>query len=387
MKDMKLALLRGYNFFYFSMFAMFLSFLPLYFAEKGISASEIGVILGTGSIIGVVSQPLWGMISDKYKKVKAVLLILLAASIGLGMALFSISLMPAAFALTAAMYFFLMPADPLTESMNYRLAEKAGVGFGTVRMYGALGYAVASYIIGYIGDRYGMGSFMYLYAAYGTVALLLCALLPETPAAGKPVAWRDMLPFLKDKRTVQFLLLVLLIAIPHRMNDSYVGLYVQSLGGGVRMVGLAWFIMTLAEVVFFALINRFIKPGRELQVISVAAAFYVLRFALSAWWHSPAAIVWLQLLQGVSFVLFYAASIQYLYTLIPEQWKATGQTILAMLLFGISSIISSTLGGLLFDWIGGPALYACMSALSFIGACCGLLIQRNVNQMKRIRGT
>ncbi|NIK70770.1 MFS transporter [Paenibacillus sp. BK720] len=384
---MRIVLLRGYNFFYFSMFAMFLSFLPLYFAEKGISASEIGVILGTGSIIGVVSQPLWGMISDKYKTVKVVLLILLIASIGLGMALFSISLMPAAFALTAAMYFFLMPADPLTESMNYRLAEQAGIGFGTVRMYGALGYAVASYIIGFIGDRYGMSSFMYLFAAYGALAFLLCAMLPETPAAGKPVAWRDMRPFLKDKRTVQFLLLVLLIAIPHRMNDSYVGLYVQSLGGGVGMVGLAWFIMTLAEVVFFALINRFIKPGKELQVISIAALFYVLRFALSAWLDNSVAIVWLQLLQGVSFVLFYAASIQYLYTLIPEQWKATGQTILAMLLFGISSIISSTVGGWLFDWIGGPALYACMSALSFIGACCGLLIKRNVNQMKRIRAT
>ncbi|SFE02229.1 MFS transporter, PPP family, 3-phenylpropionic acid transporter [Paenibacillus catalpae] len=380
---MKLYLLRGYNFFYFSMFAMFLSFLPIYFAEKGMTASEIGIILGTGSIIGVVSQPLWGMISDRYKTVKVVLLILLAASICLGMVLFSVSLMPAAFALTAMMYFFLMPADPLTESMNYRIAERAGVSFGSVRMYGALGYAVASYIIGYIGDQYGMGSFAYMYGIYGIVTLLLCAMLPETPATGKPVAWMDMVPFFQDRRTVQFLLLVLLIAIPHRMNDSYVGLYVQSLGGGVGMVGMAWFIMTLVEVAFFALIHRFIKPGKELLVISIAAGFYVLRFALSAWWDHPVAIVGLQLLQGVSFVLFYAASIQYLYTLIPEQWKATGQTILAMLLFGISSIISSTVGGWLFDWIGGPALYACMSALSFIGACCGLLIQRNVSQIKK----
>ncbi|MGO4108322.1 MFS transporter [Paenibacillus sp. YAF4_2] len=381
---MKLYLLRGYNFFYFSMFAMFLSFLPLYFSEKGISASEIGMILGTGSIIGVISQPLWGMISDKYKTIKVVLLILLTASIGLGILLFSVSLLSAAFALTAAMYFFLMPADPLTESMNYRLAEKSGVSFGSIRMYGALGYAVSSYIIGYVGDQYGMESFVYLYAAYGVITLVLCVSLPETPAAGKPVAWRDMLPFFRDKRTIQFLLLVLLMAIPHRMNDSYVGLYVQSLGGGVGMVGLAWFIMTLAEVVFFGLIHRFIRPGRELQIISLAGVVYVIRFALSAWWDDPVAIVWLQLLQGLSFVLFYAASIQYLYTLIPEQWKATGQTILAMLLFGVSSIISSTVGGWLFDWIGGPGLYVCMSVLSFIGVCCGLLIQNN---QKRIRGT
>ncbi|GLX68872.1 MFS transporter [Paenibacillus glycanilyticus] len=382
---MKLVLLRGYNFFYFSTFAMFLSFLPLYFAEKGFSASKIGLILGTGSIVGVFSQPLWGMISDRFKTVKVVLLLLLAASLGLGVWLFSNSYMPAAFVLTAAMYFVLMPADPLTESMNYRLAEKTGVSFGSIRMYGALGYAVASYIIGYVGDHYGMGSFMYMYAAYAAVTFLLCVLLPETPATGKPVALRDMLPFLKDKRTVQFLLLVLLIAIPHRMNDGYVGLYVKSLGGGVGMVGQAWFVMTLAEVAAFALIHRFIKPGRELKVISIASGFYVLRFALSAWWDTPAAVVGLQLFQGLSFVLFYAASIQYLYTLIPEQWKATGQTILAMLLFGISSIISSALGGWLFDWIGGQALYACMAVLSLIGMCCSLFVQGTVNQMKRIR--
>lgn len=380
---MKIQLLRGYNFFYFSMFSIFLTFLPIYFSAKGISATQIGLIFGAGSLIGVISQPLWGMISDKYKTVKIVLLLLLILSVTLGTLLFQSSNLLVSFLLCGLMYFFFMPTDPLTESLNYRVSVEERVNFGSIRMFGALGFSVASFIVGYAADYYGIGSFAYLFAGYGIITILLCITLPEVKSAAKPIALTDMKRFFSDKRTLLFFSLVLLIAIPHRMNDSYLGLYLQSLGGGVGTVGLAWFVMTLIETVFFAIIHRFVKPGNELGIISIAAAVYALRFALSGIWSDPIAIVAFQLLHGLSFVLFYTASIQYLYTLIPEEWKATGQTLLAMLLFGVSSIIASTVGGWLFDHLGGRMLYAIMTILSLLGVGYGIAI-RHQQQKKRI---
>lgn len=197
-----------------------------------------------------------------------------------------------------------MPTDPLVESFNYRVSRHYKVHFGSIRMYGALGFAMASSIIGYAGKHYGIGSLAVLFLVYGIITLLLCSLLAEVPAASKPIAIRDFGLFIKSKQTLWFLGLVLFLAVPHRLNDNYIGLYIKSLGGDVQLVGQAWTVMTIIEVVFFAISHYFIKPGKELAVIAAAASFYVLRFALSAVVTDPASLMWLQLLQGVSFVLF-----------------------------------------------------------------------------------
>ncbi|WP_372629934.1 MFS transporter [Cohnella sp.] len=62
--------LRVFNFLYFAMFALFLSFLPVYAAKVGISGTHIGFVLGVGSFVSIVSQPLWGMVSDRTKTIK-----------------------------------------------------------------------------------------------------------------------------------------------------------------------------------------------------------------------------------------------------------------------------------------------------------------------------
>ncbi|HWH72239.1 MAG TPA: MFS transporter, partial [Candidatus Sulfotelmatobacter sp.] len=143
----------------------------------------------------------------------------------------------------------------------------------------------------------------------------------------------------------------------------------HSLGGTTRQIGLAWFLSAVSETALFALVPRLLRGGREVRLISVATLLYVLRYVAMALLADPRWVLLLQLTQGFTFVFFYAASIQYLYSLIPAEWRATGQTILAVLFFGISGIAGSVVGGWLFDLVGGQTLYlamACMSGLGFL---------------------
>ncbi|GJM80468.1 hypothetical protein HMSSN139_29640 [Paenibacillus sp. HMSSN-139] len=57
--------LRVFNFSYFSLFAIFLSFLPVYLSSLGLPETEIGLMIGTGGFIGLFSQPFWGVVSDR----------------------------------------------------------------------------------------------------------------------------------------------------------------------------------------------------------------------------------------------------------------------------------------------------------------------------------
>lgn len=368
--------LRLFNFSFFSMFSIFLSFLPLYLSGEGLSQAQIGAILGLGGIVSVFTQPLWGLISDYKKTIKKVLLLIIGVSVAAGFCLFQASAPVMIVLLVMMMYIFCMPTDPLIESLNYQSAERKGIPYGSIKMFGALGYATASLIIGYVTDSLGMASIAYLFLGYGFVTFMLGFTLQDVKAANKPLRIKELGGFLSQRSTVGFLLLVLVMAVPHRANDTYIGLYIAEIGGSMKQVGYAWFIMTLAEVLFFAVVHRLLKPGRELRLIAAAGLVYTLRFLLTAVMHQPVAAVLLQALQGPTFVVFYTAAVQYLYTIIPEEFKATGQTILAVMFFGISGIVSSFVGGYLFEKLGGSNLYGIMACMSLVGAFCCLIMLR-----------
>ncbi|TYP69689.1 MFS transporter [Paenibacillus methanolicus] len=377
---MPVHVLRIYNFVYFSLFAIFLSFLPVYLSSIGLTKTEIGLLIGLGGFVGMVAQPMWGIISDRLRTVKKVLLLLILLSVIVGAVLFQSQQLMLLSGLVVLMYLFFMPTDPLMESLNVQISQQQGVAFGSIRMFGALGYAVASMIVGYAGEVGGRMSYVYLFVGYGTLTLLLGFLLPDAPVSAKVMRQSDLKAFLKARKTLLFFALILIISVPHRMNDIFIGLYVEHLGGSTVQVGYSWTVMTAAEVLFFALSGKLIKPGREMAVITLAAGCYAIRFLLSGLASTPEAVVWLQIMQGVSFVLFYGAAIQFLYRIIPEEWKATGQTLLAVLFFGISGVVGSTAGGWLFDRIGGEKVYLLMSAMAFAGVMFSLAVWRTVEE-------
>ena len=147
--------------------------------------------------------------------------------------------------------------------------------------------------------------------------------LPDVSTQPKSISVKDLWKFLTYRKTVLFFTLVLITAIPHRMNDNFLGVYVQTLGGSTGMVGL-------------------------------------------------------QVLQGVTFVIFYTASISYLNRIVPEEWKATGMTLLAVLFFGVSGIVGSFFGGWVFEQFGGSALYLVMSVLSGCGFLFSFIMRRDI---------
>ncbi|MBO9597768.1 MAG: MFS transporter [Cohnella sp.] len=359
--------LKGFNFLFFSMFALFISFLPVYADGIGISGTHIGIVLASGSLISIVFQPLWGMVSDRARTIRKVLLFLLSCSIVTGVLMFNTSALWSFALFVALMNVFYLPTDPLVESLNFQTTQRERVSYGSVRMFGAMGYAVTSLLAGYGLQQWGMGSLAWIYGAVGVTALCLAVTIADVKASAKPAVFGHLKQFFTQSHALSFFLLVLLVAIPHKMNDTFIGLYMEQLGGSVRLTGLSWFVMTLTETVFFALCARLIKPGKERLFMTLAAGMYAVRFLLSGLAEHPYELVAVQALQGVTFVLFYVGAMQYLYAIVPEQWKSTGQTMLTVLFFGVSGIIGSSIGGWIIEARGGGTLYEGMAAFAAVG--------------------
>ncbi|MCY9658674.1 MFS transporter [Paenibacillus chondroitinus] len=367
-------LLRSFNFLYFALLAMFVSFLPVYLDAQGLPATKIGLIIGTGGIITIFSQPLWGMISDKTRTIKKVMLLLLVCSSLVGYFLYTSNSFIVLLLFTMFLYFFLMPLDPLTESLNFQTAEANGVSYGSIRTFGAIGYAVMSLAVGYAIQYLGLNSLGYLFGAIGVISLLICLTLPDAPVTGKPITLKSLRNFLGNKETIWFMVLIFIVAVPQRINDTFLGVYIRKLGGSPELVGQAWFLAAGSEILVFALSFWWLRKGKELQIIAFSAFFYFIRFLLSSWITEPHVLVYLQLLQTFTFPIFYSAAIQYLYRIVPEEWRATGQTVLALLFFGVSGIVASYLGGWFYESFGGQSLYLWISGMSFIGLLFSLVL-------------
>lgn len=269
-----------------------------------------------------------------------------------------------------------MPVDPLTESLNFRVAESAGISYGSLRTYGALGYAVMSLFAGYIMTSFGAHSLAYLFAAIGLVSFVITLFMPDAPVSGKPVTLSSLKHFLSSRETLLFLILVFISSIPARMNDTYLGVYIKELGGKASLVGQAWFLAAGSEIVVFALSFWWLRKGSELMLIAFSGFFYFIRFFASAWIEDPHLLAYLQLLQLLTFPVFYSAAIQYLYRIVPVEWRATGQTVLALLFFGVSGIIASFAGGALYEAFGGRTLFLTISGMSLAGTVFGIVLYR-----------
>ncbi|TQR19855.1 MFS transporter [Psychrobacillus vulpis] len=366
--------LKSFNFLYFGLLAMFIPFLPIYLAEQGLDPGQIGFIIGTGGFVTIIAQPLWGMISDKIRTIRKVLLVLLFFSTVMGYFLYDSSGYLQLIIFAMLLYFFLMPIDPLTESLNFSISEANKISYGSIRTYGALGYAVVSLLTGYVISYFGAHSMAYLFVGIGIVSLIVCWMMPDAPVTGKPVTLSSLKQFLRNKETLLFLLLVFICSVPARMNDVFLGVYIRELGGGAELLGQAWFLAAGSEIIVFALSYWWLRKGKELIIISFATTFYFIRFFISAWITDPNLLAYLQIMQLLTFPIFYSAAIQYLYRIVPVEWRATGQTVLALLFFGVSGIFASYLGGAVYESFGGKILYLSISSMSFLGLIVGLIL-------------
>lgn len=375
-------LLKGLNFLYFGMLALFIPFLPVFLTEQGLTPSQIGLIVGTGGFVTIITQPLWGVISDRTKTIRKVMLLLIVMASIFGFFLFDSKQFLSLVIFAMLVYFFLMPIDPLTESLNFTVAEAQRISYGSIRTYGALGYAVLSLITGYLMSYLGLSSVAVLFVILGIISFAIVWKMPDAPVSSTPVTKEGLKNFLSNRKTLLFLLLCFISSVPARMNDTFLGVHIRNLGGNTEMVGQAFFLAAASEIAVFSLSFWWLRNGKELMVITIAAFFFFVRFFASAWISDPQWLAILQVMQMLTFPIFYTAAIQYLYSIVPSEWRATGQTVLALLFFGVSGIIASYAGGFMYNALSGKLFYLIISAMSLIGTIFGAILFKKYEYKK-----
>lgn len=367
--DKQIISLSGVNFFYYASSAILLPYLPLYLQTKGYTAAEIGLLMMIGPFISIFAQPFWGYVSDRFNSVKNIVFLLWILSLLGSFGLFLTNGFGLTLGFILLLYFFLLPSIPLIDNLIVKSTAGRGMSYGSVRVWGSIGFSGVALISGLLLDELGgVARIPYFYWVLWIFPFLLLAFIKDEKSSGQRITLNAISIIFKSKNFLWFMLMILIISIPHRMNDALLGLYLNKLGATDAMVSWAWAIAACSEIPVFALINRYIHRYHELTILGIVAIIYTVRWILYAVITDPWVLIGLQVTQMLTFAVLWIVAVQYVVRLLPEQFGSTGQSILAMVFMGLAGIIGGSIGGWLSEQWGGASMYVFATVMSAIAA-------------------
>jgi nucleoside transporter len=252
-----------------------------------------------------------------------------------------------------------MPTLALVNSVSFNQMTDPSRQFGSIRVWGTIGWIVAGLIIGYVFDWESKGLLKNTFLMASGVSAFLgffSFLLPDTPPKGKSgtkptireMLGLDALKLLKDKNYLQFFVASILICIP-------LAFYYQNANPFLNEIGMknAAGNMTfgqISEVCFMLLLPIFFKRFGLKMTLLVGMAAWPLRYLLFAF-GDTGHMVWMLflgiLLHGVCYDFFFVSGQIYTDHKAGEKVKSAAQGLITLATYGLGMMIGFWLAGLI----------------------------------------
>jgi MFS transporter, PPP family, 3-phenylpropionic acid transporter len=382
---MELALKRGeqqtkvtFQLFYFLTFFGFGSLFPLlsvYLKETvGLSGTEIGAIMSISPIVMIFVQPFWGMVSDYTQKPVKVLTITLIGTAMIGI-VYSFIEQYAWFLVIAALLAFTQSAIvPLSDSITLNYVQKSKGNYGSIRLWGAVGFAVSVLVGGRLAEMFSIEIIFYLFALVLCLSALFAWKLPRESQTMKVHILDGMKRLIKIPKFLLFLLTTFLVFGPIYANNFYFGVFVKEIGGTLTGVGIAFLLAAGSEAPFMKIADSFIRRYGMLSILLFAAFISACRWLFYFFEPSLTLVYITTIAQGFSVGLFIPAALQYVRDAAPESVRATAVSIYSAVGNGLGSWFCTFIGGYIIDQYHIGHVYLFFSILTFAGLLILLVI-------------
>ncbi|HRG07736.1 MAG TPA: MFS transporter [Cyclobacteriaceae bacterium] len=339
---------------YFLVFSCTASWLPI-FADhlnaQGLSGIEISLVLSSTPVMMLLIQPWYGVLADKIGIRKCLIASTLFAAISFLLFLFNGKFFFLIGA-TVAMSVFYNALQPLLDSVTLGLVqEQPNLNYGSLRLAGAAGWAVTGIIVGYLITSINtnvifVASSLSLLLAF-FISLSLNDFRVETKSA-QPEK-QNLKVVLQNKMLVYLLAAVLLVSIGATTIWNFYSIYMKEIGASATVVGYGLSFQGLCELPLFFFSAMIIQRLGVKTTLIVTLLATTLRLFLYSWVNEPHWAIAIELLHGISWSLFWVVCVESVNGLVPQQWRATGQSVLYAVYFGAGQIVGNFWTGWLYD--------------------------------------
>jgi PPP family 3-phenylpropionic acid transporter len=359
--------ISAFYFTYLGALGIFWPYFSLYLHGVGLAPREVTQLMALYPVMGLVAPPLFGLVADARSArgwmLRAVSGLTLLAFLGFfaaGGARLPLYLALGLFAFCRA------PVLPLTDASALECARATGSSYGAMRMWGSLGFLVAALVTGALIERLGSAAVLPATVVSLALAAGTAWLMPAPPPTGHPQALDATLRLVRDGELWLFLIASVLGYLATAAYDAGFSLHLQGLGLDARFVGQAWAVGVASEVVFMLLQGAIFRRFSAEKAFAFSLAVAALRWGLLSRVTSPAVILMLQPLHGITFGCFYTAGVTVMRDRGGPHAPAAAQGLFASSL-ALGSMTGMWATGRILEVGGGRALYGAAAVMAALG--------------------
>jgi PPP family 3-phenylpropionic acid transporter len=360
---------KGIYLLFFGALGALSPFFTVYLQQIGLSGAQIGLVGSVPPLLSLVANPFWSGLADRYNLHRAVLAV---CALGAG-------LMAIPFTLTTdfgwilvtvvVMIFFRTPVSPLIDAAVLQLSRKANADYGRQRLWGSIGFTVASLSLGLwlAGDNLVLIFWIYgVMMAVGVASLSL--FLPAEKSRERPNLLEGLRKLARQRSYLAFLLSNILFGFAAAATMNFLSLRMLDLGATQATVGLAFAINAVSEIPIMFLGGRLFRNVKNTTLITagmVGLAVVYLIFGLSTQpWHFLVIIGFI----GIFFAAYWMALVAYANDAVPAGLRATGQSLVGAAQGGLGWALGSVVSGVIWDSLGGSWVFYTAALSMALGA-------------------
>lgn len=365
---------------YFAAGGAIYPYFNVYYQSVGMTNQEIGLLAALPTVMSLFASPLWSGLADRLGLHHILLPGLLLATTVPALLLTGAQTFAALAALVLLYMFLLAPVIPLAENAIVTMLNRDRNVYGSVRLWGAVGFGISSLATGYAAAAWGFRVNFFIYSALALVAVLVASRLPAVSTLPTEAYFTRLRQLAANVHWRSFMIAVLLVGIGYAIYDNFAAIYLRDLGAAPDLLGLAFLLSTVSEVpIFFfspVLIRRLTLRG---MILMALLAFAVRGLA----WSLVTTPEWglaVQLLHGLSFSALWTAGVLYVSQIAPPGLGASAQSLFTVALMGLGRAIGALLGASLYDGLGASQAFRWAALIALAGAGVFILTQRRADR-------
>ncbi len=332
----------------------------------GYTPIERGLILSAIAVVAIIGQFYVGYLCDKYNTIKRfynILTILYVITNALMFAYtensFFIHLLLVA--LTGGLFRIV---GGLLETWTIETNEYMKNHFGTIRAFGAIGWAVGSPLTSVIINRFGYSAIGFAFAIIILISHAISYTLPDARKIEKNTNLRliDIQVLLKNKNYIKLVVMLIFVNIIFTADMYTVIDKIIHIGGTNDEIALKWSFQAVTELPLFFMGFYLLKRFNANKLLIFSIVMFLIRFLLYTVAVTPMQIILISGMQSISFPLLLISQKVLIADESPPNLQSTGQMFALSLYVGLSALITPVLSGVLVEMFGYDLTLLMMSA-------------------------
>lgn len=343
------------------------NFLPLWLKDAGWTPADLGWLEATRYATVLVMPLFWGWLIDRWGDAVGVLrLVSVGCFVCLAPLVVSTEFILVLLTLLC-FSLFRVGQIPAMDALTLSHVRRHGGEYGRFRSWGSLGFIIGGLMLGVAVELSGRD--IIPWALWSTLLLTIAvvfSLRRERWLVQNAQRFKfTLLAPLWTRRDLRALYLAALLSrLTQHGLYGFLPLHLERLGVADWWVPAYWSVGVLSEIVLIRNTPRLFGRLGTRRTLITAASVAVLQFGLMAYWLNPWLLLAVMPLHGITFGVWYVASMEHLGQTVEPESRGVAQACFQISAFGIGGTISAVSAGYLYAAGQGELMFGTAAAVS-----------------------